>query len=265
MSADAFSGAVPEYYDRYLGPVLFESYAVELIPRLPQHDGLRVLELACGTGIVTRHLRAALPDSATLVATDLSVDMIAHARRAVPASGITWQTADAQALPFNDGSFDVAVCQFGLMFLPDKVRGFREAHRVLAPGGRLLATVWDSLAANPFAAAMATTLEELCPADPPRILDMIHGYFATDRIAADMRDAGWEDVAFAPVALTGHGPSAEDLATGFGRGSPIAQALAQRAIDPQRFITALTPRLIAVGGEAPFAPALAAIVITADR
>src|SRR5688572_11335472 len=110
MSADAFSGSVPGYYDRYLGPVLFETYAVELIARLSQHDGARVLELACGTGIVTRHLRAALPDSATLVATDLSADMIAYAQRAVPASGITWQAADAQALPFDDGSFDVAIC-----------------------------------------------------------------------------------------------------------------------------------------------------------
>jgi SAM-dependent methyltransferase len=265
MSTDAFSGPVPEYYDRHLGPVLFETYAVELIARVPQRDGLRVLELACGTGIVTRRLRAALPDTATLVATDLSADMIAYARRAVPASGITWQTADAQALPFDDASFDVAICQFGLMFLPDKVRGFSEAHRVLAPGGRLLATVWDSLAANPFAAAMATTLEELCPDDPPRVLDIIHGYFATDRVAADMRAAGWADVAFAPVALTGHGPAAADFATGFGRGSPIAQALEQRGVDPQRFVTALTPRLIEIGGDAPFAPALAAIVISAAR
>ncbi|HEY0986584.1 MAG TPA: methyltransferase domain-containing protein [Kofleriaceae bacterium] len=265
MTTDAFSGSVPEYYDRYLGPVLFEPYAVELAARIPPRDGLRVLELACGTGIVTRRLRAALPASATLVATDLSADMIAYAQRSVPASGIAWQTADAQALPFDDGSFDVAVCQFGLMFLPDKVRGFREAHRVLAPGGRLLATVWDSLAANPFAAAMATTLEALCPADPPRILDMIHGYFATDRIVADMRDAGWEDVAFAPLAITGHGPAAASLATGFARGSPIAQALAQRGIDPQRFITDVTPGMAAVGGDAPFAPALAAIVISANR
>jgi len=265
MTTDPFSGSVPAYYDRYLAPLLFEPYAVELVTRVPKRDGLRVLELACGTGVVTRHLRAALPDSATVVATDLSADMIAYAQRAVPASGIEWQTADAQALPFDDGSFDVAVCQFGLMFLPDKVRGFREAHRVLAPGGQLLATVWDSLAANPYAAEMAATLDELCPADPPRIVQMIHGYFATDRIVTDMRAAGWEDVAFSPLAITGHGPAAADLATGFAHGSPIAQALAQRGVDPQRFIDAVTPRFVAVGGDAPFAPALAAIVISGNR
>jgi ubiquinone/menaquinone biosynthesis C-methylase UbiE len=265
MSSDAFSGSVPEHYDRYLGPIVFEPYARDLVARVPRRDGMRVLELACGTGIVTRHLRAALPSSATLVATDLSEAMIAYAARSVTAPGVVWQAADAQALPFDDGAFDLAVCQFGLMFLPDKVRGFQEARRVLAPGGQLLAAVWQSLAANPYAAAMATTLAEMFPADPPRILDMIHGYGDPERIAADMRAAGWTDMAFESVAITGHARAAVDLAMGFAHGSPIAQALAQRAADPQRFVTALMPRLIEVGGDAPFRPALAAIVISATR
>jgi hypothetical protein len=125
--------------------------------------------------------------------------------------------------------------------------------------------VWQSLDANPFAAAMARTLAELFPADPPRILDMIHGYGAAERIAADMRAAGWENMAFEPVAIHGHGRAAADLAIGFATGSPIAQVLAQRGADPQRFIAELTPRLVEVGGAAPFAPALAALVITAMR
>jgi ubiquinone/menaquinone biosynthesis C-methylase UbiE len=265
MSSDAFSGTVPENYDRYLGPVLFEPYARELIARIPRHEGLRVLEIACGTGIVTRQLREALPPCATVTATDLSDAMVGYAARTVAAAGVVWQPADAQALPFGDGAFDLVVCQFGLMFLPDKVRGFQEARRVLAPGGQLIATVWQSLDANPFAAAMARTLADLFPDDPPRILDMIHGYGSSERIAADMRAAGWENMAFEPVSIHGHGRAAADLATGFAYGSPIAQVLAQRSTDPQRFIAELTPRLIEVGGDAPFTPALAAVVISATR
>ena len=265
MTTDAFSGSVPENYDRYLGPVLFEPYARELVARIPRRDGLRVLEIACGTGIVTRHLRDALPPSATLTATDLSDAMVGYAARAVAAAGIVWQPADAQSLPFSDGAFDLAVCQFGLMFLPDKVRGFAEARRVLAPGGQLIAPVWQSLDANPFAAAMARTLAEMFPADPPRILDLIHGYGEAERIAADMRAAGWKNWAFEPIAIHGHGRPAADLANGFAYGSPIAQALAQRGADPQRFVAELTPRLIEGGGDAPFTPALSAIVVSATR
>ena len=133
-SAAGFSGSVPALYDLHLGPVLFEPYASDLVSRLPSGDRLRVLEIACGTGIVTRRLQEALPDAA-IVATDLNEPMIDYARGAVPAPGILWQQADAQALGFDDGSFDVVVCQFGFMFLPDKVQGFREARRVLASGG----------------------------------------------------------------------------------------------------------------------------------
>ena len=150
-SAAEFSGSVPGFYDRYLGPVLFEPYAVDLVSRLPGGDRLRVLEIACGTGIVTRRLRESLGESATLVATDLNEAMVSHARAAVPAAGIDWQQADAQALVFDDGAFDVVVCQFGFMFLPDKVQGFREARRVLASGGVLFANVWHSMEANPVA------------------------------------------------------------------------------------------------------------------
>src|SRR6516162_7772967 len=134
-SLASFSGSVPANYDRYLGPVLFEPYARDLAARMPAGDGVRVLELACGTGRVTRRLREALPETATLHATDLNEPMVDYARAVVAEPGIAWQAADAQALPFPDESFDVVVCQFGLMFLPDKVQGLREARRVLTPRG----------------------------------------------------------------------------------------------------------------------------------
>jgi ubiquinone/menaquinone biosynthesis C-methylase UbiE len=264
-SVARFSGSVPAFYDRHLGPVLFEPYAAELVSRLPSGDGLRVLELACGTGIVTRRLRAALPDSATLVATDLNEPMIDYARVAVPAAGIDWRQADAQALAFDDGSFDVVVCQFGFMFLPDKVRGFREARRVLAQGGVLLGNVWQSMTANPPAGAIHATLAKLFPADPPRFIETPYGYHDTELIRAHMSDADWQDPQLEDVCLHGLGPSAADFAAGFTHGSPLAHELAARDADVDAVTRVLTDALIPVGGERPFKPALAAAVISARR
>ena len=224
-----------------------------------------MLEIACGTGIVTRRLREALGDAATVVATDLNEPMVAYARAAVPATGVVWQQADAQALVFDDGSFDAVVCQFGFMFLPDKVRGFRETRRVLTSGGLLLANIWHSLDANPVAAAIHTTLARLFPADPPRFMETPYGYHDTDRIRADMAEAGWEDVQMENVHVQSLGTSAADFAAGFAYGTPLAHELAARGADRDAVVRALTDALIPVGGERPFKPALAATVISAVR
>jgi SAM-dependent methyltransferase len=264
-SAAQFTGSVPAFYDRYLGPVLFEPYARDLVSRLPAGDRLRVLELACGTGILTRRLREGLAGSATLVATDLNEPMIAYARAAVPAPGIVWQQADAQALEFEDGSFDIVVCQFGFMFLPDKVQGFREARRVLTSGGLLLANVWESLDANPALGAIHATVAVLYPADPPRFLETPYGYHDVELIRAHMAAAGWEAVQTESVRVESHGVSAADFAAGFVLGSPLSHELADRGADPDAVAVALTEALIPVSGERPFRPALAATVITAIR
>ncbi len=262
-STAEFSGSVPGFYDQYLGPVLFEPYAADLVSRLPSRERLRVLEIACGTGIVTRRLREALADSARLVATDLNEPMVAYARGAVPAPGIDWQQADAQALVFEDGSFDLVVCQFGFMFLPDKVQGFREARRVLASGGLLLANIWHSLEANPVAAAIHATLAKLFPGDPPRFLETPYGYHETERIRADTAQAGWESPRLETVRAQGLGPSAWELAAGFALGTPLAHELAERGADSDAVIDALTDALVPVGGKQPFKAPLAATVISA--
>ena len=214
---------------------------------------------------MTRRLREALPESATLVATDLNAAMLAYARAAVPADDIVWQQADAQALVFDERSFDVVVCQFGFMFLADKVEGFREARRVLDPGGLLLANVWHSLDANPATGAVHASLAELFPDDPPRFLETPYGYHDPERIRADMSAAGWEDVQLEDVRLRIAVPSAADFAAGFTHGTPLAHELAARGSDIDAVTRAFTVALIPVGGNHPFELQLAATVISAVR
>jgi len=224
-----------------------------------------VLELACGTGIVTRRLREALHSSATLVATDLNEPMILYASDAVPDAGITWQQADAQALPFEDGSFDVVVCQFGFMFLPDKPQGFREALRVLAPGGMLLANIWHSLEDNPPAAVIDATVARLFPASPPRFLKTPYGYNERERIARDMAAAGWKDVHLETLQLESLTASAEGFASGFALGSPLTHELVERQADLDEVVRVLTAALVPVGGDRPFRATLSAMVVHGVR
>lgn len=260
-----FTGDVPGFYDRYLGPVLFEPYAADIVRRLPDGEGLRVLETACGSGIVTRRVREALPDSATLVATDLNDAMVDYARDAVLDERVTWQTADAQALPFDDGSFDVLVCQYGLMFLPDKPLGFSEAHRVLAPGGRLLANVWLPLEQNEYALTAHRLVARLFPEDPPLFFETPFGYSDRAALTADLTAGGWEEFRFDDIRFASPSPTATELATGFVCGSPLAFQLEERGADLQAVIADIAAEFAELGGAEPFTANLAATVITALR
>ena len=264
-SAARFTGSIPKRYHRYLAPWLFDPYATDLCARLPERPGLRVLETAAGTGVVTRRLREALPSDGSLIATDLNDAMVEHGRANVPDPGVTWQQADAQALPFADGSFDVVVCQFGFMFLPDKVEGFREARRVLSPGGILLANVWHSRDENPVARVVQDLLEERLPEDPPRFLDTPYGYGDHERLRADLAAAGWDDVQLDEVRKVSNATSVEDVALGYLTGSPLSYELSERGVDPDAFGVELAQRLTAIGGDRPFRAELAATVITASR
>src|SRR5260370_41657792 len=133
-----FSGSIPSIYDSYLGPLIFEPYAEDLADRLPALNAERVLETAAGTGIVTRALLRSLPASVSVVATDLNQPMLDRAAELLSSSRVSWQKADAQALPFPDGAFDAVVCLFGEMFFPDKQNAYLEALRGLTPHCRFL-------------------------------------------------------------------------------------------------------------------------------
>ena len=195
-----FSGSIPKLYEAYMVPMIFESYAVDLANRLGPRPLTRVLEIAAGTGVVTRRLAATLPDSVAIVATDLNPPMLALATELGTSRAVEWRQADAMNLPFDDASFDAVVCQFGVMFFPDKAKAFSEAHRVLRPGGVFLFNVWDRIEENEFAHTVSLALESLFPDDPPRFMARTpHGYFDFDTITRDLRAGGF---AAAPVIST---------------------------------------------------------------
>jgi len=260
-----FVGSIPENYDRFLGPVLFEPYARDLARRVPAEEGTRLLEVACGTGIVTRHLRERLPARARFVATDLNPPMIEYARRKLDGvEGIDWRPADACELPFPDGSFDVLVCQFGLMFVPDKEKALREARRVLAPGGTFLFSVWDSLDRNTFAKKAHETIAGFFPDNPPTFYQVPFSLHDTDALRKMLAVAGFADVRVEPVAFQGESPSAGDLARGLVEGNPVGNLIRERGdIDMAAVLEAVRRVVAREFGDRPVRIPLHAFVLTA--
>jgi ubiquinone/menaquinone biosynthesis C-methylase UbiE len=224
-----FSGSIPALYDKHMGPVIFEPYARDLAGRLSFPGAARVLETAAGTGIVTRALLRSLPAAVTVVATDLNQPMLDHAAKQVSSNRVVWQKADAQSLPFDNGAFDAVVCQFGAMFFPDRLCGYREARRVLKPGGRFIFNVWDGIEYNDFANLVTAAVKDMFPADPPLFLARTpHGYHDKDSIIADVRRAGFADVEVETVTLRSVAPSSLDPAIGYCQGTPLRNEIEAR-------------------------------------
>jgi len=216
-----FSGSVPEKYDRLMVPLFFRPYADELARRARALGPRLVLETAAGTGVVTEALHEALPD-AEIVATDLNRPMLEVAGQRVRSKRVRLVQADAQDLPFESGSFDLVLCQFGSMFFPDKVRGHFEARRVLRDGGCYLLAIWDSIERNELSNAAQQALIDCFPEDPP--LFMREGPFGYDdplRIESDLHDAGFDTVEIETVELRSRSPSAHDAAMALFYGTPM--------------------------------------------
>jgi SAM-dependent methyltransferase len=187
-----FAGSIPKLYEEYLVPLIFRPYAEDLARRMAARSVRRLLEIAAGTGVVTRALASALPQSAEIVATDLNQAMIDHAQAIGTSRPVAWRQADAMQLPFEAGEFDAVVCQFGVMFFSDKPKAFAEARRVLRAGGVFVFNVWDRIEQNEFADMVTTAMETVFPADPPRFLARTpHGYHETSAIARDLAQGGF--------------------------------------------------------------------------
>ena len=193
-----------------------------MVRRLPQISEGAILETASGTGIVTQRMAAALPDAVRIVATDLNQPMLDHAAGKPGMGRVTFRQADALALPFGDREFDAVTCQFGVMFFPDRTAGYREALRVLKPGGQFVFSVWDALAENPFAAVVTDAISARYPQDPPRFLARTpHGYHDTAEIRAELAAAGFTTIGIETVKLWARAASHRDPAIGFCQGSPL--------------------------------------------
>jgi SAM-dependent methyltransferase len=222
-----WTDSMPEAYQRWLAPIVFEPFADDLARRAAALDPRLIIELAAGTGVVTRCLRDAMP-GADIVATDLNEAMVAFGRSGVPEA--SWRQADALDLPFDDEVADAVVCQFGVMFFPDKRAAYVEIRRVLKPAGNLLLNSWDVVATHDFAAALVAALEQVFPHDAPTfVCGVPHGYSAADVIREDIRSAGFSDIRLDTITLTSPPAVAADVASGFCLGTPLRAEIQRRA------------------------------------
>lgn len=186
-----FAGSIPEVYDQYLVPLIFEGYAVDLAARVEATRAARVLEIAAGTGVVTRAMAKVMP-ATEIIATDLNQPMLDYAATRTAAHSVRWRQADATALPFDDASFDAVVCQFGVMFFPDRVAAYREAWRVLSPGGHFMSNTWDRIEENDIPMTVSDAVASLFPSDPPSFLRRTpHGYHDLKKIRGEVATAGF--------------------------------------------------------------------------
>jgi SAM-dependent methyltransferase len=262
-----FTGSVPELYDRYLVPLIFEHYAADLARRVGALRSGTILETAAGTGAVTRALRKALPAEVDVVATDLNQAMLDRAGAISPAEGTRWRQADAQSLPFEDARFDAALCQFGAMFFPDRVKAFREARRILRPKGRFLFNIWEGLDANLFAKVVHEAVAACFPSDPPTFLARAP-YGQHDRALYERQlvEAGFTQVSIETVDGVSRAPSAADVAKGFCEGTPLRGEIEPRGASAlESAVESATRALADRFGEGVIEAPMQAFVLTARR
>jgi ubiquinone/menaquinone biosynthesis C-methylase UbiE len=251
-TARNFGGPIPEYYDTILGPAQFHAIAADLVRRVPVRPRGEVLELACGTGILTQRLRERVDPFFRVVATDISEDMLAYARSKVKGK-VDWRKADAAALPFKDASFGLAVCGLGVMFVPDKQKLCGEVRRVLLEGGGLIFNVWDRLERNPQGASTARVLEELFPGDAQMQFAQIpYSWSDEAAIRQHLDGARFGDVRIERVKLEIKAPSARAYATGQIRGTPRGALIEQKGRSVDEVIERVAQGLAEVGGAEPF-------------
>ena len=225
-----FAGSIPKLYETLLVPLIFEPYAADIAWRLTSRSPTRVLEIAAGTGVVTRAMASALPDRTAIVATDLNQAMLDQAIATGTSRSVEWRQADAMQLPFADGAFDAVACQFGAMFFPDKPKAFAEARRVLRPRGVFIFNVWDRIEENEFAHAVTEAMEGVFPEDPPRFLARTpHGYHDHAMIARDLAQGGFDAAPeIVTVAARSRAESARIPAVAYCQGTPLRNEIEAR-------------------------------------
>ena len=254
----------PQYYNDCLGPVWFDRFAADLVQRLPERPPGDVLEIACGTGIVTRKLRERLSPSVRLVATDLSKAMLDYARAKLQGrEGIEWREADALKLPFEDAEFGAVVCGFGIMFMPDRQAALREARRVLADGGILLFNVWDRIEENPHALVNAAVLEAMFPGDPEMQFRLPYDMHDPALLRRLLQGAGFRETSIETKRIAIEGADPRSIAIGQVRGTPRSGLIERRGVSLDLVIDKVSAALTAAGGN-PYRGQARAVIVEAQ-
>jgi SAM-dependent methyltransferase len=262
VSASAtFSG--PDYYNDCLGPLWFDAFAADLVRRLPEHPAGDVLEIACGTGLVTRRLREHLKPSVRLVATDLSKAMLDYARAKLrDHRDIEWREADALELVFDDGEFGAVVCGFGIMFMPDRQAALKEARRVLTQAGILLFNVWDRIEENAHALANAKVLEAMFPGDSEMKFRVPYDMGDPDLLRGLLAATGFHATLIETKRIAIAAVDPRSIATGQIRGTPRATLLERRGVQLDAVIDRVTDALEITGGN-PYSGHAQAVIVEA--
>lgn len=261
----SFTGSIPDFYDSCLGPAWFDAFADDIAKRLSPKPPGDLLEIACGTGLVTRRMRDRLDPSVRLIATDISKAMLGYARgKLSDREGIEWREADAASLPFCDRQFGAVVCAFGVMFVPDKQAAFREARRVLKQGGTFVFNVWDRIEENPHAAANAEVLEGLFPADPEMRFRLPYEMYDPALLKRLLAEAGFEEVRIEKKRVQCDRVSARTIAIGHIRGSPRSLLIEKRGVSVDEVIDLATAAISKIGGADPYRGSAQAVVVEAS-
>ena len=258
-----FAGSIPQLYDHHMGALFFAPYAMNIAQRLSGIAAGEILETVAGTGIVTEAMATSLPPTVKITATDLNQPMLDHAATKPRLGRVRFQQANAQELPFGEASFGAVICQFGVMFFPDKVQAYKEAKRVLKPGGRLIFNVWDKLSANPLFDAVVAGLKRRYPAHASWFLERTPcGYHDEGRIRADLRAVGFADCVIERVTLSGQARDCRGPAIGLCQGSPMSAEILE--LDPGGLEAATEAAATAIAerfGAGPFEAPLRALVV----
>lgn len=266
MTNPVFTASMPEYYDTHLGPSKFDAVGAELVKRVPAHPQGALLELACGTGLVTRRLRERLDPSLRVVATDISKPMLDYARgKYAGVAGIDWREADAMNLPFGDAEFGAVACALGAMFMPDKVAFFREARRVLKPGGAFAFSVWDRLEENLQDRIATEVIAGLFPDENDVAFLTPFTMHDMGLVRAQLEEAGYGGVRSENVRFTFDHVSARTIAVGQMRGTPRGLLLEKKGFSLDEVADKIADALSHAGGADPFRGRGSVFIVTARR
>ncbi len=261
-----FTGSIPEIYDSHLVPLIFEQYATDLAQRTASIGPDAVLEIAAGSGVVARAVAPELSTGTRHVVSDLNSPMLERAASVQPQPGlIEWLPADALDLPLEDSTFDLVLCQFGCMFFPDRIASYREARRVLRPGGSFVFNMWDRIEENDFANVVTNALAEMYPSHPPQFLARTpHGHYDTAVYRAELEAAGFDEITIESLDAISTAGSPAIPAVGYCQGTPLRNEI--EALDPAGLLTATDVAATAITsyfGAGPVEGRIRAFVITA--